>query len=122
MRNNADADLIGIDDEDPRELDPLILHHPTKHTAFRTIRQEEISYIEPLLVEILREGELVYELPSIEQMRARRQADLEKLDPGVRRIMNPHVYHVSVTKRLWDLKQKLIKAIKPDNQEPSLPQ
>lgn len=122
LRDKADADLISLDDEDPKELDPLILHHPTKHTAFRSLRQHEISNIEPLLVEILRDGKLVYELPSIEQMRERRQVDLEKLDPGVRRIMNPHIYHVSVTIRLWDLKQQLIKAIKPNQQEQSSPQ
>ena len=27
-------------------------------------------------------------------------ADVELLDPGVRRIMNPHIYHVSLTNRL----------------------
>jgi nicotinate phosphoribosyltransferase len=32
------------------------------------------------------------------------------LDAGVRRLMNPHVYHVSLTQRLWDLKQGLIKS------------
>jgi nicotinate phosphoribosyltransferase len=43
-------------------------------------------------------------------MRARREADVERLDPGVRRIMYPHIYHVSLTQRLWDLKQALIEA------------
>jgi nicotinate phosphoribosyltransferase len=51
---------------------------------------------------------LVRELPGIEEMRAQRRADTERLDPGVRRIMNPHIYHVSLTGRLWDLKQELI--------------
>ena len=67
-----------------------------------------ISRIEPLLVEVLREGSLVYELPTIEAMRTVRQADLERLDPGVRRILNPHIYHVSLTERLWELKQALL--------------
>jgi len=62
------------------------------------------------LVEVLREGKLVYDLPTIDMMRARRQADVERLDPGVRRIMYPHIYHVSLTQRLWDLKQALIEA------------
>jgi nicotinate phosphoribosyltransferase len=35
-------------------------------------------------------------------------ADIERLDPGVLRIMNPHIYHVSLSQKLWDLKQKLI--------------
>jgi nicotinate phosphoribosyltransferase len=61
-----------------------------------------------LLVEILDEGKLVYDLPSIEEMRIRRRSDVKRLDPGVRRIMYPHIYHVSLTNRLWDLKQELI--------------
>jgi nicotinate phosphoribosyltransferase len=43
-------------------------------------------------------------------MRARRRVDISCLDPGVRRLMNPHVYHVSLTQRLWDLKQTLIES------------
>jgi nicotinate phosphoribosyltransferase len=26
----------------------------------------------------------------------------------VRRLLNPHIYHVSLTERLWDVKQQLI--------------
>ena len=116
-RNKAAADLISLDDENPAEMDPLFLHHPTKHTAYRSLNQKEISYIEPLLVEILKDGKLIYALPTIEQMREGRAADLSKLDPGVHRIVNPHIYHVSVTRRLWDLKTGMIKATKPNDQE-----
>jgi nicotinate phosphoribosyltransferase len=111
-REKASADLLSLDDEDPRRLEPLVLHHPSEHTAFRSLRQSEISRIEPLLVEVLREGRLVCELPSIEEMRAARQADVEALDPGVRRILNPHIYHVSLTERLWGLKQSLLAGMK----------
>jgi nicotinate phosphoribosyltransferase len=71
---------------------------------------ENISEIEPLLVEILREGRIVSDQPDIELMRLRRIADVERLDAGVRRIMFPHIYHVSLTQKLWDLKQELIKS------------
>jgi nicotinate phosphoribosyltransferase len=30
------------------------------------------------------------------------------LDSGIRRLVNPHIYHVSLTQQLWDLKQELI--------------
>jgi nicotinate phosphoribosyltransferase len=70
--------------------------------------QDEISEIEPLLVDILQDGRRVYDLPTIDEMRARRKADVQRLDPGVRRLMNPHIYHVSLTQALWDLKQALI--------------
>jgi nicotinate phosphoribosyltransferase len=43
----------------------------------------------------------------IDEARKRRVADLERLDPGVKRLVNPHVYHVSVTSRLAALKAEL---------------
>ena len=42
------------------------------------------------------EGDLVEELPPIDVLQERRLRDLERLDPGVRRLVNPHIYHVSL--------------------------
>ena len=53
-------------------------------------------------------GDSVWE-PTVEEMRAHRQADIKRLDPGVRRLMNPHIYHVSLTERLWQQKQNLVR-------------
>jgi nicotinate phosphoribosyltransferase len=109
-RSKATADLLGLDDEDPRQMKQLILRHPSDYTNYRVLDQEEIAWIEPLLVDVLQEGNLVYDLPRIEEIRERRKADVGHLDPGVRRLMNPHIYHVSLTQRLWDLKQGLIQS------------
>jgi nicotinate phosphoribosyltransferase len=111
-RGKATADLLSLDDEDPRHMERILLHHPTEHTTYRALEQEDISEVEPLLVDVLKDGRLVYDLPTIEDMRARRRADVERLDSGVRRLVNPHVYHVSLTGRLWDLKQGLIEAVR----------
>ena len=107
-RGSATADLLGLEDEDPFSMESLTLRHPTDHTKYRGIRRQEISEIELLHVDVLKEGKLVYALPSIEEIRQQRVADVEKLDAGVRRIMYPHIYHVSLTQKLWDLKQELI--------------
>ena len=109
-RGRATADLLSLEDEDPRQMDRLLLHHPTELHTYRALSKEDISEIEPLLVNVLREGKPQLAPPSIEEIRQRRQADLQRLDPGVRRIVNPHVYHVSLTKGLWDLKQELIRS------------
>ncbi len=109
-REKAVADMLALIDEDPREMASLQLHHPVQHATYRVLKQDELSDVEPLLVDILEEGELVYELPTIEEMREQRKADMERLDLGVRRIMNPHIYHVSLSKKLWELKQELIRS------------
>jgi nicotinate phosphoribosyltransferase len=109
-RSKATADLISLDGEDPGTMERFVLRHPTDHAQVRELDRSEIATVEPLLAGVLREGTLVRELPTIEEIRALRRADLGRLDPGVRRVMNPHVYHVSLTERLWDLKQELIES------------
>ena len=79
--------------------------------------RDELSEIEPLLVEVLAEGRLVAELPDLDVLRARRVADVARLDPGVRRLVTPHIYHVSLSQRLWELKQELIREAKSGNGE-----
>lgn len=108
QRDRATADLITLEDEDPRQVDPLALRHPTDHTKQRTLNQAEISRIEPLLVEITREGKRIFPAQTLEEMRQARRQDVQRLDLGVRRIMYPHIYHVSLSQKLWDLKQDLI--------------
>ena len=112
QRDRATADLLSLDDEDPRQVTQLVLRHPLDHTKYRVLDPHRLAEIEPLLVEVLREGKLVDELPSIEAIRQRREADMNRLDPGVRRLTNPHIYHVSLTQRLWELKHSLIEAVK----------
>ena len=114
-RGHSSADLLSLDDEDPRREDELVLRHPSNAQAFRRLTPNSISEIEPLLVDVVVDGEIVYDRPSIEEMRTLRERDLEKLDSGVKRIMYPHIYHVSLTQRLWDLKQKLIRELHPNS-------
>jgi nicotinate phosphoribosyltransferase len=109
-RGKATADLLSLDDEDPRKMTQITLRHPSNHTKYRILARPEVAEIEPLLVDVLQEGRLVYELPTIDEMREQRVVDVRRLDPGVRRVMNPHIYHVSLTQRLWDLKQELIRS------------
>lgn len=108
QRGHATADLLTLEGENPASMERLSLHHPTDHTKQRTIAQRDISRIEPLHEEIVRAGKPVAELPPLEELRARRMQDVELLDPGVRRLVNPHIYHVSLSNKLWTLKQDLI--------------
>ena len=116
-RGKATADLLSLAHEDqaPREMASIFLHHPTEQTTYRLLDRESVSEVEPLLVDVLEEGKLVYDLPSIEAMRERRIVDVERLDAGVKRLVNPYVYHVSLTKRLWSLKQELIERVRGEN-------
>lgn len=118
-RNKATADLMTVEDEQPGEAEALMLRHPTEESKSRIIRREEISGIEPLLVDILSEGRVVYDFPSISDMRAVRERDMARLDAGVKRLVNPHIYHVSLSDKLWKLKQELIREYRRDSPESS---
>jgi len=107
-RGTATADLLARLDETPGDGKPLTLRHPMDHAKYRVLDEDEITEVETLQKEILREGELVRDLPPLELIQKQRRSDIERLDPGVRRLVNPHIYHVSLTQRFWDLKQELI--------------
>ena len=75
------------------------------------MQKENVSKVEPLLYDIIVDGKLVYDFPSIDELRRLREKDIESLDSGVKRLILPHPYHVSLSQKLWELKQELIKSV-----------
>lgn len=106
-RGMATADLITLDHEHPGADAPLRLRHPVERTS-RTLQPSDIGSIESLLEVAWDDGRRARPAPSLEALRQRRQADEERLDAGVRRLINPHIYHVSLSDALWRLKQDLL--------------
>ncbi len=102
----AIADLICVHDEVIDESKPLDLFDPDATWKRKTITDFTAS---ELLVPIFRAGKLVYKQPTIEEMRAwcARQIDLQWDE--VKRFENPHNYYVDLSRKLWDIKQKLLK-------------
>ena len=111
-RGTATADLITLDDHDPGHR-PIRLVHPSHPDVRRTLTSRRVSKVESLRVKVLDVGRRVSnDAGDIRAARARRSADLARLDPGVRRLVNPHTYHVSLSPELSDLKQDLIAGFK----------
>ncbi|HLF36546.1 MAG TPA: nicotinate phosphoribosyltransferase [Anaerolineales bacterium] len=108
QRGMATVDLLCLAEEEPANLDPVRTFHPVDPALQRTLPRAAVKEIEPLLIEVMHAGRLVGQSPKIEEIRQLRDADLARLDPGVRRLINPHVYHVSLSERLQVLKQSLI--------------
>jgi len=65
-----------------------------------------------LLQPIFKDGKRVYEVPSLEAIKAHAQKELKKFHPGVKRFYNPHQYVVGMEKSLYDLKVSLIDEIR----------
>ena len=106
--NKAVADVLSMENEDLCKMNVIHLHHPTDQTKHRSLRCEDISHVETLHETIIDQGKVVYDFPSLEDIRNTRREDILRLHSGVRRLMNPHNYHVSLTDNLWNLKKELI--------------
>jgi nicotinate phosphoribosyltransferase len=61
-----------------------------------------------LLVPIFRGGDLVYQRPSIHQIRDVTQAELGRFYSGVKRLLNPHIYPVGLELGLYQFKSRLM--------------
>ena len=103
QRGSAIVDLIGLADEDPFPTDTIRAHHPTRNGVSQTIRRNDISHVEVL--QGLTDGGSAEPIDVLAQRCA---ADIDRLDVGVQRLVNPHRYHVSITERLNDLRRDLV--------------
>ncbi len=104
----AVADMMCLSDEIFDSETGIRIRHPVDSKKYRDFSPGSVSKIEPLLHDVVKDGKIVYDFPSIELMREQRREDLNKLNTGVKRLINPHVYHVSLSTALWNLKERLI--------------
>jgi nicotinate phosphoribosyltransferase len=82
----------------------ISLHDETKHMRLPIAG----TVSNDLLVPIMRRGALVYELPTLGQIRDHCRAELSYLPEGTRRFENPDEYRIGVEKSLYALRQNMI--------------
>lgn len=63
-----------------------------------------------LQVPVFKSGELVYKLPSLEEIRSYCLAQVDTLWDEVKRFDNPQTYYVDLSQKLWDIKYDLLKS------------
>jgi nicotinate phosphoribosyltransferase len=64
-----------------------------------------------LLKPIVKNGKLVYNFPTIEKIREKTKQNLTLLPAEYKRLINPHIYSVGISKKLKQLKEKLVQQI-----------
>ena len=101
----AEADLITVYDEVVDTTKPLEIFDPDV-----TWKRKVMNNIEarPLLVEIFKNGGLVYDVPKLSDVRTYCANEVDTMWDEVRRFDNPHNYYVDLSQKLWDIKQNLI--------------
>lgn len=102
--DGPEGDMI-FNTESPPVDDDVIVDpgDPTRRKRF-----EPGTAFEELLVPVFRGGALVYELPALSEIRERTFVELERFDPSIRRLVNPHAYPVGLERGLHDVKTRLI--------------
>ena len=61
-----------------------------------------------LMVQIFKNGELVYDLPDLKTVRTYCMEQIDTLWDEVKRFDNPHTYYVDLSQKLWDIKYELL--------------
>ena len=102
----AEADLLTLHDEVIDQSQPLEIFNPIETWKRKTLTNFTAK---PLLVPVFLNGELVYNVPTIEESRAYCAAQVETLWDEVKRFENPHTYYVDLSQNLWNIKQDLLR-------------
>lgn len=104
--DKALADVICLHDEDIDDSQDYEIFDP-KFTWKRKLVYD--FYKEELQVPIFKNGELVYKLPTLEEIRAYCKKEVDRQWDEVKRFDNPHEYYVDLSQKLWDIKHNMLK-------------
>jgi len=101
------ADYIALEDETFSEKEDLVLFDPIDTWKKSTLKGGSYE-MRPLLVPIFLGGKLVYNCPSVEEIKAHCKREQESLWEECRRLTNPHAVHVDLSDKLYEMKKGLL--------------
>jgi nicotinate phosphoribosyltransferase len=105
------ADVLALEDGETPDLiekgKAYSFWHPS--ADYRHFSHTVEGNAEPLLKKRLEKGKAVGSEASLADIRANVRKGLESLDQSYKRLLNPHIYKVSISGRLRSLKLELIK-------------
>ena len=102
----AIADYLCVHDETVDDSHDLEIFDPDATWKRKTVYNFTAK---EMLVPIFRHGELVYQCPTLEEIRAYCQEQVDTLWDEVKRFDNPQTYYVDLSQKLWDIKYNLLK-------------
>jgi len=105
----SEGDYVTSITEDPTNEESIFMFHPTYTYVNKTVRHFNAR---PLLKTIFANGELVYDVPAIDDIRDFSREHLDALWEEYRRMSNPEPYPVDLSQQLYDLKMDSIAAIR----------
>ena len=102
----AIADYLCVYDETVDDSGKMEIFDPDATWKTKTVYDFTAK---EMMVPIFQNGQLVYELPTVDQIRTYCLEQVDKLWDEVKRFDNPHNYYVDLSQKLWDIKYGLLK-------------
>ena len=101
----AIADVLTLHQEEIDSSKPYVIFDPVHTWKRKTVTNFTAR---KLLVPIFKGGELVYDLPKLDDIRAYCKDQLDTIWDEVKRFENPHTYYVDLSQKLWDVRNGLL--------------
>lgn len=111
--DHALADLIMLKQEEIAEDKPCTIFHPQYPWKTRTL---ENFRVKELQVPVFLAGELVYKNPTLPEICKNAQTEMATLPEEILRLVNPHIYTVDLSQKLWNMKMELLEQKNPNGQ------
>ena len=102
----AIADYLCVHDEVVDDSKDLRIFDPEATWKQKTVYNFTAKELQ---VPIFKNGELVYKMPTLDEIRDYCRAQVDTLWDEVKRFDNPHTYYVDLSQKLWDIKYALLK-------------
>lgn len=107
--NKAEGDYITLKHEDPTKEKELFMFHPVHTYLSKTITNFEAINLHE---HVVRQGEVIYESPSVQEMRQYAIQNLSLLWEEYKRSLNPQEYPVDLSQACWDNKMQHIEEVR----------
>ena len=108
QNGKAVADYVCVYDEELDTKNPITITIFDPLATWKKCTLENV-YAKEMLQPIFQKGELVYQLPTLEEIRTYCLEQVDTLWDEYKRFDNPQTYYVDLSQKLWDIKYNLLK-------------
>ena len=105
---NALADLIALEDEDITAGKDYTFYHPFSTQDLFHLKASKYAEIKPLLAKKMEGGKKIKKSPSLPAIQKNAAELISHFDKSYKRQINPHIYKVSLSEKLRNLKTDMI--------------
>ncbi|MCQ2502285.1 MAG: nicotinate phosphoribosyltransferase [Saccharofermentans sp.] len=103
------ADVVMIADEEIPNGEPYEIFDPEATWKSKVLENYTAKEI---MVKIFENGKLIYNKPTIGEIRANCTKEIDSLWDSIKRFENPHAYYVDLSPKLWKIKDDILRSYK----------